>query len=108
MHWGVAEAKQQLSRVLKAASTEPQVVETRGELVAIILGPADAAAFLAWRKRRSPKTLGARFAEARLIGAEEGVTLSIPERADRQLSEQLGPLGSGRRKGSVKGSGRAR
>lgn len=37
-HWSVAEAKAQLSTVLRQAEHEPQVVESRGRPVAVVVG----------------------------------------------------------------------
>lgn len=40
-HWSVAQAKAQLSTVLRLAESEPQVVESRGKAVAVVVGVAD-------------------------------------------------------------------
>ncbi len=85
MDWGVAAAKQQLSRLLKEARREPQVIRTRGELVAAVLGADDAAAYLAWRERRRPARggLAALFDLGRAIATEEGIDLPTVVRVDR-------------------------
>lgn len=37
-HWKIAEAKAELSRVLRDAQHEPQVIENRGAPVAVVVG----------------------------------------------------------------------
>lgn len=94
MDWGVAEAKQQLSRVLRAAREEPQIIRTRGELVGAVLGPDDAEAYLAWKKTERRASLAALFEEGRRICAEEGIELTLPPRVDRpssMLARRAGP-----------------
>ena len=83
MDWGVASAKQQLSRVIKAAEDEPQLIRTRGTLVAAVLGATEAEAYLAWRAEHPRRSLGDFFREVRELGDDEGFALTLPERVDR-------------------------
>jgi hypothetical protein len=83
MDWGVGKAKQELSRVLREARTSPQIIRTRGALVAAVLGPSDAAAYLAWRAEHAPRSFAALMAEGRAIALEEGIVLDDPVRLDR-------------------------
>ena len=89
MDWGVGEAKQQLSRVLKAARDEPQLIRTRGTLVGAVLGPEDAAAFVAWKNKGRSPSLADLFADARRVCADEGIELVAPARVDR--ANELAP-----------------
>lgn len=83
MDWGVATAKQQLSRVIRAAEDEPQLIRTRGTLVAAVLGASDAEAYLAWRAEHRRRSLGDLFREAREIAEDEAFVLELPQRVDR-------------------------
>ncbi len=52
-HWSVASAKAELSRVLEAAQHRPQVIERRGEPVAVIVSVdqfEDGSAGARWQK----------------------------------------------------------
>jgi hypothetical protein len=83
MDWGVAAAKQQLSRVIKAAEDEPQLIRTRGTLVAAVLGASEAEEYLAWRSEHRRRSLGELFRDVREIEEEESFALTFPERIDR-------------------------
>jgi prevent-host-death family protein len=83
MKWQVAQAKQQLSEVLRKAEDEPQLIYRRDRPVAAVLGLGDLAEFERWREARSRRTLADRFAELRQILEEEGYVLELPERRDR-------------------------
>lgn len=82
MSWKIAGAKQHFSEVLRRAADEPQLIHNRERLVASVLGPADTAAFLAWRKSRSGAVAQA-LAEARRICSEERYSLEVGPRTDR-------------------------
>jgi len=81
--WGVAEAKQRLSELLRKAQAEPQVIRRRGELVAAVIGPDDAADYLTWRARKRSGSLADALAELRRVAAEESYELPRVKREDR-------------------------
>lgn len=72
MNWNVAEAKQKLSEVLRAASEEPQRIYNRQKLVAMIVDGETFEEFQRWKERSEQRTIGEEFAELRAISAEEG------------------------------------
>ena len=84
MRWSVAEAKQQISRLVKEARVEPQWISNRGRLVAAVLAADEAQEFLAWRKERQSKSLADRFRDLRVLCEREDYTLEIPQRSDRR------------------------
>lgn len=83
MDWKVAEAKQRLSEVIRAAEEEPQWLYNRDRLVAAVVEPQTFQDFLAWREREQRPSIGEAFSELRRLCAEEGYTLEIPSRYDR-------------------------
>lgn len=104
MDWGVAEAKQQLSKVLREARKGPQIIRTRGTIVGAVLGPSDAEAYLTWRQARRPRpSLAELTAEARLIAIEEGFDGIPVEPRTNRPNAMLAPKRATRR---VKGAGR--
>lgn len=83
MHWKIAEAKQELSRLVRAAASEPQWIQNRDVVVAVVIGADQAEAFLDWQKRRDAETLAAALTEVGEIAAMDDYVLEIPARADR-------------------------
>jgi hypothetical protein len=83
MDWKVAEAKQRLSEVIRAAGEEPQWLYNRDRLVAAVVEPQTFQDFLAWREREHRPSLGEAFSDLRRICAEEGYTIEPPSRRDR-------------------------
>ncbi len=84
MNWNVAQAKQKLSEVLRAAAEEPQKIFNRQRLVAAVVNGETFEEFRQWRQRSEQKSIGEEFAELRRICAEEGGwELSSPKREDR-------------------------
>lgn len=84
MSWSVAQAKQQISRLVKEAKLEPQWISNRGRMVAAVLGAEEAREYLAWRQGQGRKSLAERFRDLRSLCEHEGYTLEIPARTDRQ------------------------
>jgi hypothetical protein len=80
MSWKIGQAKQRFSELVRRAAEEPQLVHNRDRLVAAVLGPEDAVAFLAFRQKSSIRES---LAEARRICDEESYELEIPARVDR-------------------------
>lgn len=83
MDWKVAEAKQKLSEVIRAAEEEPQWLYNRDRLVAAVVEPETLQEFLAWRERAGRTSIGEAFSELRKLCAEERYTLEVPSRRDR-------------------------
>ncbi len=84
MNWNVAEAKQKLSEVLRAAADEPQKIYNRRKLVATVVDGETFEEFRRWRQRSQQRSIGEEFAELRRICAEEGGwELPSSDREDR-------------------------
>jgi len=84
MNWNVAEAKQRLSEVLRAAAAEPQRIYNRRRLVAAVVDGETFEAFSRWAERSAKRSIGEEFADLRRICAEEGGwKLPSPDREDR-------------------------
>jgi hypothetical protein len=83
VNWKVADAKQKLSEVIRAANEEPQWLYNRDRLVAAVVEPETLQEFLTWREGQRRPSLGEVFSELRRLCAEEDYTLEIPARLDR-------------------------
>jgi antitoxin (DNA-binding transcriptional repressor) of toxin-antitoxin stability system len=83
MNWKVAEAKQRLSEVIRAAEGEPQWLYNRDRLVGAVIEPATLQEFLAWRARSQRPSLGEVFSGLRKLCSEERYTFELPSRTDR-------------------------
>lgn len=83
MKWNVAQAKQRLPEVLRAAEKEPQQIFNRQRLVAAVVDGQTFEEFAAWRRQQAKPTLSERFAELRRICAEESWEMPEIERRDR-------------------------
>lgn len=82
MLWTVAQARQRLAEVLKAASREPQPIYRRDELMAVVVDGGTFEEFEAWRRGRAQPCLAEKMSELReLLGGEE---LALPSRQDRR------------------------
>lgn len=81
--WKIAEAKQRLSEVIRAAREEPQLIFNRERLVAAVIEPGDLPELMAKRREGGRRSVAARFAELREICAEEDFSFEVPARADR-------------------------
>ena len=84
--WSVAEAKQRLSAVLRAAAIRPQLIFSRSRLVAAVIDLATFEAFEAWEEESGRLSLGEAFVELRRICVEEGYSLEVGERVNRDDS----------------------
>ncbi len=79
--WSVSEAKAKLSAVLASARRAPQLIENRGEPVAVVLSPAEYERLTAALAPARPGAMQRWLEEsARLRGA--GVELELPRRGD--------------------------
>ena len=81
--WGIAEAKQRFSAVVRAAEEEVQMIYNRDRRVAAVVGGTTLDAFLGWHERHRGRSLADAFAELRGLAAEDGFTFEAPVRSDR-------------------------
>jgi prevent-host-death family protein len=90
--WKIGEAKQQLSKVVRLAQKEPQILSNRDEPVAAIVSMEELERFREWQAR-SGKTLDEAFEELRKTAEEEEWELVGPARASRDnpMLEVLAP-----------------
>ncbi len=90
MSWNIAEAKQRLSEVVRAAREEPQLICNRGRPVAALLDIDEFERFRVWRDS-GPRTgsLADAFVEVRAVMVDEGYELWIPPRSDRDSGFDL-------------------
>lgn len=105
MNWKIAQAKQQLSKVVRLAQTEPQILQNRDEAVAAVVSAADFARFQEWQ-RLSSNALSQAFERIREIAKDEDWTLVVPARTDRD--NPFSALTDGERQPKKAGSRRAR
>ena len=77
MAWKIGRAKQRFSEVIRLAANEPQVIQNRDRVVAVIMSPEAAA-----KSRRRPR-LSEALAELRTIAAKTDYTLETPPRSTR-------------------------
>ncbi|MCP4593197.1 MAG: prevent-host-death protein [bacterium] len=83
MDWKIAQAKQRLSEVIRAAGEEPQRIFNRDRLVAALVDGETFEEFDAWRRRQERRSIGDDFAELRALCAAEDYELPVVEREDR-------------------------
>lgn len=83
VEWKVGEAKQNLSRLLDRARSQPQKIYNRQTFVAAVISAELFEELEAWLVRKS-QSLGTVFDEVREIAAEDDYRLEIPERRDRE------------------------
>ena len=84
MTWKIAQAKQHLSQVIRAAAQEPQYIHNRNRPVAAVIGGDTLALFELWRheqERRRP--LSEAFHELRTLCSEEDDSFPEITRQDR-------------------------
>jgi prevent-host-death family protein len=80
--WKLAEAKQQLSKVVRLSQREPQILQNRNEAVAAVVSVEEYERFREWRDREG-RTLQSAFEELRRISEAESWELELAPRADR-------------------------
>jgi len=86
MNWNVAQAKQRLAELIRAAAAEPQRIFNRSRMVAAVVGAEAFEEFLAWKDQRHDRSIGEDLAELRALCAAEGYELPVVERRDRPNS----------------------
>ena len=82
--WGIGEAKQRFSEVVRRSGTEPQKIYNRDRLVAAVVSPDLLESVQNLRKEQSTRSLAEDFSEIREICAEENYHLEIGKRQDRR------------------------
>lgn len=83
-NWNVAEAKQRLSELLRAAAREPQTILSRSRPVAVVVDAETFEEFRAWQASRRARTLAEAFEELRSVAGPTGSVLSLPRRRNRK------------------------
>jgi prevent-host-death family protein len=79
--WNIAAAKAELSRVLRRARNAPQVIENRGEPVAVVIGVDD---YRRLSDRDQASRRWKRFLDlSEALRADGGVELELPPRRSR-------------------------
>ncbi len=87
MTWKIAQAKQNLSRLIRAATSEPQQIYNRDRLVAAVISGETLARFEAWQQEQaSHRPLSEAFAELRALCIEQDYEFPEVPRADRPNS----------------------
>ncbi|MBA2321445.1 MAG: type II toxin-antitoxin system Phd/YefM family antitoxin [Deltaproteobacteria bacterium] len=83
MSWSVATARSHLSKVIAAAGDEAQVIDNRGEAVAVVVSIEAWREFERWRRDHRAPTMSEAIEEIRRICTEEGYELAPTPREAR-------------------------
>ena len=86
MNWSVAEAKEQLSEVLRRAATRPQTITKQARDIAVVVGVEEFRAFEKWKNAGRNKTLAQAFEDLRGISGARGPALKAPARRNRRMA----------------------
>lgn len=90
--WNVARAKASLSEVVHEAARAPQVIESRGRAVAVVLGTEEYRALRALEEQAAPRQRFHEFLRlSERLREEGGGTIRLPARRPRRS-----PFGPGR------------
>lgn len=84
MKWTVATARQNFSKLLRAAREKPQRLFNRDQEVAVLVDGQTFAEFSAWLARREGPSIGDAFGALRSVCEEEGYSLVVAPRRDRR------------------------
>lgn len=82
MAWKIADAKQRFSEVLRRAEREPQIIQNRDRVVAVVMSPAAAEKAL---KGAAPSMRDA-LADLRRLCSEADYSFELPARATRDVA----------------------
>lgn len=94
MSWSVSEAKARLSALLARARRAPQVIESRGEGVAVVLSLAEYERLRALERSPRETAMQAWLAEVERLKAGTDLSIELPPR--RASDDRPGPaLGDG-------------
>lgn len=81
MNWNVAQAKQHLSEVIRAAASEPQVIYNRNQPVAAVIAAEELAEYRAWKEASQQQpSMAWEFAQLRRLAAGDAEPLPEPDR----------------------------
>ncbi len=86
MNWSVAEAKEQLSEVLRRAATRPQTITKRARDIAVVVDVAEFREFQQWKNAGGRKTVAQAFEDLRRISGTSGPALLAPARRNRRTA----------------------
>ena len=84
MNWSVAEAKEQLSEVLRRAATRPQTITKRARDIAVVVDAGEFREFQQWKNAGGKKTVAQAFEDLRRISGTRGPALKAPARRNRR------------------------
>lgn len=91
MSWSVSEAKAKLSELLNRARRHPQVIENRGEQVAVVLSVSEYERRQAARVVSRPTPLARLVELAEQLKAEGDLSIELPKRkVDRARPSPFG------------------
>ncbi len=83
-NWKVAEAKAQFSKLLRSAEKAPQIIENRGQEVAVVLSMDEYRSLQGSRESAQPAARLAEFLDfSRQLRSEKGLELEPPARSNR-------------------------
>ncbi len=92
MTWKIAQAKQNLSQVIRAAAKEPQYIFNRNQPVAAVIGSETLALFEVWRREQEQRQpLSESFSELRALCTEEEYEFPEITRENRSNPFAKGP-----------------
>lgn len=77
MAWKIGEAKQRFSEVVRRAAREPQVIQNRSRVVAVVVSPEQAA------QLRRPATMREALADLQRIARKTGYEFEATQRSTR-------------------------
>jgi prevent-host-death family protein len=80
--WNIASAKAELSRVVREAQREPQVIESRGDPVAVVVAYDDYQRLAAQREGAQRRRAFLELSES--LRSDGGVELELPKRVARK------------------------
>ncbi len=83
MKWSTAEARGNLSRLLRAAEDEPQVITNRGRPVAVVVNADDFEAYRRWRSEQAASSLAEALDQLQEACLSGDYALPLPSQADR-------------------------
>lgn len=84
MNWSVAEAKQQLSEVLRRAVSRPQTITKRSRDIAVVVDVEEYRAFEEWKAAGRKRTVAEALAELSVVALGTGPALTAPKRRNRR------------------------
>jgi prevent-host-death family protein len=84
VNWSVAEAKQQLSEVLRRAASRPQTITKRARDIAVVIDVREFRAYQEWKGEGRKKTVAAALAELNLVSGGDAPALKTPKRRNRR------------------------